>query len=324
MHLVRQNKNYKLVQPGRIGNVSTGVLKDDVATLGQVEALIAVVQAELDALEAGTQVFTDLETATFEATGVATFGAINIYKSTTAMSALAGGAQAGTALASEYNEFTTVTSALDSAQLPVAVLGKKVIVKNTTTKPMAVFGQTGATIDGASANASVVVGPGETIVFTGTSATAWKSNVGNLDKATGIITEQVTLTATEIVGSAAGDLGHANGAALIAGVSSAYAMEFVSALLIYDFATAAYTGGGDDLVICISGGGATLSGATTSANLLGAAGDKVVMVYPLTTAGVALSVGTGISIKSTAWTQPGTADGVLRCQVSYRLHKTGL
>jgi hypothetical protein len=169
-----------------------------------------------------------------------------------------------------------------------------------------------------------VVAPGETIIFRATSATQWRSNVARLDIASGLITEQTTLTATEIVGNAAGDIGHANGAALVAGVSSAYAMEFVSATLIYDFATAAYTGGADDLVICISGGGATLSGATTAANLLGAAGDKIVQVYPLATAGNPLSVGTGISIKSTAWTQPGTAAGVLRCQVTYRLHKTGL
>jgi len=257
-------------------------------------------------------------------TGVQTFSVPNIYSAATGMTALAGGAQAGTALASEYNNFTTVATALDSAQLPTAALGAIRIVKNSASLPMAVFGQTGASIDGGSADASVVIAPGQTIIFRAISTTAWKSNECNLNVSTGVITEQATLTATEIVGTSAGDLGHANGAVLIAGVSSAYVMEFVSAIAIYDFATAAYTGGGNDLVICYSGGGATLSGATSSANLLGAAGDKIVSIYPLTTAGNPLTAGAGISAKSTAWTQPGTAAGVVRFKVSYRLHVTGL
>lgn len=139
-----------------------------------------------------------------------------------------------------------------------------------------------------------------------------------------VLTATTTLTATEIVGTTAGDLGHANGATLIADPASSLTIQFIGAILVYDFATAAYTGGGNDLVICYGSGGTTLSGATTSANLLGAAGDKIVSVYPLTTAGVPMVVGTGISIKSTAWTQPGTAAGVLRCTVYYRLLTTGL
>lgn len=256
-------------------------------------------------------------------TGAVTFGAINTYKGDTGLTALAGGAQAGTALAAEYNNFTTVATALDSAQLPVAVLGKRVTVRNSATKPMAVFGQTGVTIDDGAANDPIVIAPNQTVIFDGISATAWKSSIGTI-KTSQVVSEEVTLTATEIVGNSAGDIGHANGAVLIAGVSSAYTLEFVSAVLIYDFNTAAYTGGGNDLVVCISGGGATLSGATASADLLGAAGDKIVSVYPLTTAGNPLSVGTGLNLKSTAWTQPGTAAGVLRCQVQYRIHKTGL
>lgn len=301
-------------------SVEDGVI---LATLDQtVDDLTVTDDAAVggDLTVTGTTEVTGLSTLT----GGATFGAANIYKSLAAQTALAGGAQAGTALSAEFMDFTTVATALDSAQLPTAALGVVRIVRNSSTKPMAVFGQTGATIDGLAADTSVVVAPGQTVIFRAISATAWKSNVTFANKGGDTITEEITLTNTEIVGTSAGDLGHANGAALIAGISSAFALEFVSAVLIYDFATAAYTGGGDDLVVCISGGGATLSGATTSADLLGAAGDKIVVVYPLTTAGVALSVGTGISIKSTAWTDPGTAAGVLRCQVSYRIHRTGL
>lgn len=257
-------------------------------------------------------------------TGATTFGAINTYKGATSLTALAGGAQAGTALAAEYNNFTTVASALDSAQLPVAVLGKRVIVRNSAAKPMAVFGQTGASIDDGSANAAIVIAPNATVVFEAISSTVWKSSIGTT-KVSQIITEEITLTATEIVGTSAGDLGHASGAVLVAGVSSAYAMEFVSAVAIYDFDTAAYTGGGNDTTINIGGGGAALTGVVTSANLLGAAGDKIVVFNQLSTAALPLSVGTGLSMNSvTAWTQPGTAAGVLRVQVSYRLHKTGL
>lgn len=289
---------------------------------GNTIDLLRPIVADIEAINTNNGSEASLAANTF--TGIQTFGLPNTYNSATTMTALAGGAQAGTALPNEYNDFTVVATALDSAQLPAGILGTVRFVKNSAALPMAVFGQTGASIDSGSANASVVVGPGETIKFTAVSATLWKSNVARLDIATNVITEQITLTATEIVGTAAGDLGHANGATLVAGVSSAYAMEFVSAILIYDFDTAAYTGGGNDLVVCIGSGGATLSGATTAANLLGAAGDKIVSVYPLTTAGNPLSVGTGLSLKSTAWTNPGTAAGVVRCQVSYRLHKTNL
>jgi len=54
--------------------------------------------------------------------GSNTFSASNVYYSLTGQTALAGGAQAGTALSAEYMNFTTVATALDSAQLPVARL----------------------------------------------------------------------------------------------------------------------------------------------------------------------------------------------------------
>lgn len=287
----------------------------------------------INGLQAGTQaasVSTLAVASTSAFTGVATFtagavfSAANTYKAVTGATALAGGAQAGTAISAEYTNFTTVSTALDSAQLPTAALGKKFVIKNSAAVPMAVFGQTGASIDGQAANASVLVAPNQTKTFYGISSTAWLSDSAGVSVVSPVISQEITLTATEIVGTSAGDLGHASGAICIPGVSSAFALEFVSAILIYDFDTAAYTDGGNDLVVCISGGGATLSGATSAANLIGAAGDKIVSVYPLTAAGNPLSVGTGFNLKSTAWTQPGTAAGVLRCQFQYRIHKTGL
>lgn len=133
-----------------------------------------------------------------------------------------------------------------------------------------------------------------------------------------------TLTATEIVGTAAGDIGHASGATLVAAPTSAYTLEFVSAVAIYDFGVAAYTSGANDLVVAIGSGGAAISGVCSTANLLGAAGDKIVYFVPLSTAAVPMSVGTAISLRGTAFTQPGTAAGVLRVYTTYRKILTGL
>lgn len=149
-------------------------------------------------------------------------------------------------------------------------------------------------------------------------------NFGNsTDTISQIYTTEVTLTATEIVGTAAGDIGHADGATLVAAPTSDYALELVSAVIIYDFLTQAYTGGADDLVIAIGSAGAALTGVVTKAQLLGAAGDKIVSLYPLSAAANSLTVGTTLSLRGTAFTQPGTAAGSLRVQISYRICKTG-
>lgn len=141
---------------------------------------------------------------------------------------------------------------------------------------------------------------------------------------TNMFTVLTTLTATEIVGTAAGDIGHASGATLVTNPSSDYVLEFVSAVAIYDFATAAYTDGANDLVIAIGSGGAAITGVCSTANLLGAAGDKIVYFVPLATAAVPMSVGTNISLRGTAYTNPGTAAGVLRVYTTYRIITTGL
>lgn len=133
-----------------------------------------------------------------------------------------------------------------------------------------------------------------------------------------IQTVEVELTATEIVGTSAGDLGHAAGAVLVAAEADVV-HEFISAVLVYEFDTAAYTGGGDDLVI--RQGTTAVGAAITSANLLGAAGDKV---YQSTAIAAALTANSTLNIKSTAWTQPGTAAGVLRVRLTYRSHPAAL
>lgn len=149
---------------------------------------------------------------------------------------------------------------------------------------------------------------------------------GGISQGTANVTEftvLTTLTATEIVGTAAGDIGHANGATLVAAPTSDYALEFVSATIIYDFATAAYTGGANDLVVALGSAGAAVSSAITSANLLTAAGDKVLTIKAIPTE-IPLTVGTALSLRGTAYTNPGTAAGVLRVYTTYRIITTGL
>lgn len=138
-----------------------------------------------------------------------------------------------------------------------------------------------------------------------------------------ILTATATLTATTIVGVAAGDIGHADGAVLIAAPGSGKAIQFISATIVYDFATAAYTGGGDDCAIIFPGFNA-VSGTITSANLLGAAGDKIVSLMPLAATGTPMVVNTGLNFAGTAWTNPGTAAGVLRFVINYRILTTNL
>lgn len=137
---------------------------------------------------------------------------------------------------------------------------------------------------------------------------------------------EASLTATEIVGTSAGDLGHADGAEIVAAPGTGYVLQFISAVLIYDYDTAAYTGGGDDLVVQVGSTGAqvTHSAAIAAADLLGASGDKIAYVTALSASDQALSDNPNISLHSTAFTQPGTAAGVLRVKVAYRVITTGL
>lgn len=128
-------------------------------------------------------------------------------------------------------------------------------------------------------------------------------------------TVEVTLTATEIVGTAAGDIGHAAGAVLVA-AQAGIIYEFMSAVLIYDFNTAAYTGGGNDLVI--RQGTTAVTSAIAGADLLLDTADDIAYVNALSAADIKLTANSTLNIAGTAYTQPGTAAGVLRVILTYR------
>lgn len=89
------------------------------------------------------------------------------------LTATAGGAQAGLALSKTQNRFTTVTTTGDSAQLPSAVAGLFVIVKNAHANSMNVFPQTGETINALSANAAYAVATTKAVMFFCATAGKW-------------------------------------------------------------------------------------------------------------------------------------------------------
>ena len=99
-------------------------------------------------------------------------------------------------------------------------------------------------------------------------------------------------------------------------------------MLIYDYAGAAYTGGAHDIKINIGSSGTQLAVTKSIATsfLLGASEDKIYLPYVEYSGQVGLPVPTGaaLSIAGTAWTQPGSAAGVLRVHITYRKHTTGL
>lgn len=102
-------------------------------------------------------------------------------------------------------------------------------------------------------------------------------------------------------------------------------IEFISAILIYDRDTATYTGGGD--VTIEYSGGATVSTTVTAANSFGSGTDEVFSFMRLNAAGgYTQDVNTALDITnaSAAFVDPGTAAGIARLQITYKIHSTGL
>lgn len=85
---------------------------------------------------------------------------------TDGLTALAGGAQAGTALSYAVNRFTVVATAGDSAQLPSAKAGRvRVVINADSADSMNVFPQTGEFINALSVDTAFAVAANKTAVF---------------------------------------------------------------------------------------------------------------------------------------------------------------
>ena len=136
----------------------------------------------------------------------------------------------------------------------------------------------------------------------------------------------VVIDSTKIVGTAAGDIAHADGAILVGQPGTGFTLEFVSAFIIYDHATADFGGGNNDAVVQtgVTGTQVSVSSAITDASLLTASADKILRLGSIATE-LAHADNGAISLKSTlVYTNPGTAAGLLRIHLKYRMHATGL
>ena len=133
-----------------------------------------------------------------------------------------------------------------------------------------------------------------------------------------------TIASADITGTTAGQLGHANGVELVPAYGADKVVELVSAVLINEFDTAAYTDGGNT-TINIGSGGAALTGLVSNANFIQASADKIIQFVPLAATFNTLTANKGINLVSaSAPTNPGTAAGVIHYKVVYRIYSTSL
>ncbi|HZL93366.1 MAG TPA: hypothetical protein VFB99_06965, partial [Vicinamibacterales bacterium] len=129
-----------------------------------------------------------------------------------------------------------------------------------------------------------------------------------------------TISAADIIDTAAGKFGHAEGVQLVA-TDADHRLELVSVVMYNDRAVAAYTAGGN-ITVNVSGG-AALTGLVSAANSLGNASDTVHAFVPLSTAAISLPAGLSL-VSSAAFTNPGTAAGVVKWACRYRIHTLAL
>ena len=116
--------------------------------------------------------------------------------------------------------------------------------------------------------------------------------------------------------------GHADGYELVKAPGANKVLELVSAILVNEYATAAYTAGGNT-TINIGSGGVALSGLVSNANFIQASADKVIQFVPLAATFLTLTENAGINlVTASAPTNPGTAAGVFHYRVVYRIHTT--
>ena len=133
---------------------------------------------------------------------------------------------------------------------------------------------------------------------------------------------EVAISSANITATTAGALGHADGVVLVPGQTGKI-IELVSATLIYDYAGAGYSTGGN--ITINQTGGSAVTGVVSAANSLGANSDKVVVFAPLAATATAYTKDLGLNlVAATAFTNGGSATGVVRVKVAYRVHTHGL
>lgn len=139
-----------------------------------------------------------------------------------------------------------------------------------------------------------------------------------------ILNASGTITAANIVGTSAGQLGHAAGVEMVAAGGAHVINQLVYAIIVSDFAVAAYTGGGN-CSVNIGSGGAALTGVAANTIFITNSADSITEFVPLAATKNVYVENKGLNLVSaSAPTQPGTAAGVLRYVVGYRQIATGL
>lgn len=134
---------------------------------------------------------------------------------------------------------------------------------------------------------------------------------------TGVQQASGTITSANITGTAAGQLGHANGVILVPAPGTHFTNILLSAVAHFKFITAAYTGGGN-ITVNQGAGGAALTGLVSAANSTNSATSKSWTFYPLSTAAVAnVENGPLNLVAAAAPTQPGTAAGTILWVVNF-------
>jgi hypothetical protein len=163
--------------------------------------------------------------------------------------------------------------------------------------------------------------PCERVTIMSDGGIAWYADAST----TRLQTTEVTISAADIVSTSAGKFGHADGQIIVAAPGAGKALLLESAVLIFDYGTHAYGGGGNTTFNYGAGGKGALTGLVAAGDSIGAGADKTVYFHPLSTAGAVLEVNASINLKTaSAYTVDTGSNGVARVRVNYRVITTGL
>lgn len=133
-----------------------------------------------------------------------------------------------------------------------------------------------------------------------------------------------TIQMTEVAVTVAEMLALATTAkSLVAAPGAGYALEFISALFIFDYAAVFTVAGGDDLAVRYTDGSGTIVSLTTeTTGLLDTAADAVKTMQPLAT-DVVVTANAALVLDNIGSNYGGTGSPC-RVKVAYRVHATGL
>ncbi|OPX88987.1 MAG: hypothetical protein A4E53_01720 [Pelotomaculum sp. PtaB.Bin104] len=174
-----------------------------------------------------------------------------------------------------------------------------------------------ATALSAKSDGKVLVGNGTTITSVSVSGDATLASDGTLTVTSAFSSVTFNLSKADILAM--------NGTPVVVVAGQAgKTIEFLGATIVYDYDTATY-GAGGDVTFVEETSGTTLSTAVSAANSFGAAADKLAELKPVGTT-IAPTSGKGLCITNGigAFTDPGTAAGVGRLHIRYRVVTTSL